>query len=1222
MKKLFYLLIMNCISIQLNAQCLFNINASSIDVTCEYGNDGSITANPGGGSPPYMYSLNGGSPQSSNTFTNLNEGVYTLVVSDATPCIDSVNVSISHIQAAPVLNTISNQVVCNNSNTTVIQFISSIPGTTFNWINNNVSIGLSAMGASTLLPSFVALNPTTIPVVANINVIPIGPGPDFCEGLPQNFDITVLPDASAVLSSATGTDNQSVCIGQPIQPIVYSFVGSATNAVVSGLPAGVNAFLTGASLTIAGAPAIAGVFTYTVSTTGACASASYTGTITSTPLNDPTFSYPGSTFCQTGTNPSPIITGISGGMFSSSPPGLSLNSITGTIQLAASVAGTYNVKYVSPAPCSDSSLVSVNITLPPDASFYFPSNSYCQNEANPIPIFFPFSGAGIFSAAPAGIVINPMTGEINLASSQPGIYIITNLISSAGGCASTSYTQTIEIKAAPDPQISNITNACSCTGTCVITDLNPMGSPWLVYIFGSGAILADTIYNLCPYTHYITTVYTNGCSDTTSVTPTGLISVANFTMPTCSGGNNGDITIQSVGGIPPFIFTLDPGSVIINSTSATATFTNLSAATYTLGVTDSSGNTCITQLLLAEPTDSTVLIQTPAICGANGSISYFTIGSTTPYTYSLSPSTGFPVANGFAGLSPGLYTVVTTNALGCTRSDSITVTGSNLLVGVVVTDSVYDESCFYSGDGAIDISASPSSGLTYVWNTGQTTQDIMNINSGTYAVTVSNGVGDCLQFIDSVTYIGLNCGSISGKVFADSNHNCLWDAGDLPVKNVHLLLSNGATAMTNLSGDYFFNQVPYGNHTITQLWPYTNLINSCVQPSALLVSNSIPNLTNIDFKDSLMPDTDLSLWMYSTNYVPGGFYANIKLFAGNNSTDSVNSIISFVLNDSLLYNFATPAPNSVISTIHGDSLTWIMKLSPDYLSPYSIFNTPIIQVNVNVPTSYPMGLSIQSCGAIYPMSGIDSNLSNNFYCVEKQTNTSYDPNDKSVNPQGLGAIGGITTNDSVLDYTIRFQNTGNSPAMNIMILDTLSSLFDINSLEILASSHAYSSELISGNILKLKFNNINLPDSTNNEPLSHGFISYRLQQKNGNAIGDQIRNSASIYFDFNSPVITNTTLNTIILPTSLPPIPLPSAIVQVYPTPANDELYLQINDIEYQSIQLSLFNTTGQTIEQHVFSKNKSGLYTVPLNQIPNGFYVIKVEGLQQTHIQKIMVAH
>lgn len=1222
MKKLFYLILMNCLSVQLNAQCTFSINPTSNNVTCEYGNDGSIIANPGGGSTPYSYSLNGGSPQLSNTFTNLSEGVYTLIVSDATPCSDSVIVSISHIHAAPVLSAIANQTVCNGGNTSFINFTCSQPGSTFLWVNSDPSIGLSASGVSTLLPSFVATNTGPLPVVANITITPTGPGPDFCEGLPQSFTITVLPDASAFLSSAMGTDNQSVCLGQPIQPIVYSFAGSTTNATATGLPTGVTAVLTGGALTIMGAPNNAGVFPYTVTTTGSCASVSYTGTITCTPLNDPGFNYSPSVICQTGVDPSPVMSGISGGMFSSSPAGLVINSSTGTIDLSASVLGSYNVKYVSPPPCSDSSIVTIALTMGPNSMFNYLSNSFCQNDLNPSPIFSPFASAGIFSASPAGMMLNSSTGEINLALSQPGNYTVTNDIPTAGGCASTSYSQTVEIKAAPDPQISNITNACLCTGTCVITDLNPFGLPWSVYIFGSGNIYTDTIYNLCPYTHYITTVYPNGCSDTASVTPNGMISVANSTMPTCNGGNNGDITIQSVGGIPPFTFTLNPGSMVINSTAATATFTNLSAGTYTMDVTDSIGNTCMTQYMLTEPFDSTELMQLPATCGANGILSYMTIGLNAPYTCTLSPSLGYSIPNGFAGLSPGLYTVVTTSALGCIRSDTITVSGNNLLVGVVVTDSVYDESCFYSGDGAIDLSVTPSSGLTYMWNTGDTTQDLANIISGTYTVTISNGVGDCLQFIDSVTNIGLNCGSISGKVFTDSNSNCVFDASDMPIKNVHLLLSNGATAITNLSGDYFFNQVPYGNHTITQMWPYNNLINSCVQPSSLNISSGLSNLSNIDFKDSLLNATDLSLWMYSTYYVPGGPDASIKIFPGNNSSDTVSAIVSFVLNDSLIYNYATPAPNSVVPTIHGDSLTWIMNLHPGNISPYAIFNSPPIQVYVNVPTSYGMGLSIQSCGYVYPASGTDTILSNNFYCVEKQTNTSYDPNDKTVEPIGIGNIGGITTNDSVLNYTIRFQNTGTSPAMNIAILDTISSKLDLSSLEILASSHAYHVELLNGGILKFKFNDINLPDSTNNEPMSHGFIAYRIHQKQGNTLGDEIKNSASIYFDFNSPVITNTTLNTIVSPTSVHQINSTFSAIKVYPSPAQEEINVQVDSKDYQTIKMSLLNLTGQTIQQQQFTRNKSGMYTMHFNHVANGAYLMKIEGLQETHIQKITIAH
>jgi uncharacterized repeat protein (TIGR01451 family) len=115
-------------------------------------------------------------------------------------------------------------------------------------------------------------------------------------------------------------------------------------------------------------------------------------------------------------------------------------------------------------------------------------------------------------------------------------------------------------------------------------------------------------------------------------------------------------------------------------------------------------------------------------------------------------------------------------------------------------------------------------------------------------------------------------------------------------------------------------------------------------------------------------------------------------------------------------------------------------------------------------------------------------LYNNDYWWTRAISAAYDPNDKSVSPIGTGNNGGILLSQDRLDYLIRFQNIGTAAAQNVIILDTISSHIDINSIRITGYSHPYKIEILNGNIMKFKFANIYLPDSNTNEPESHGFI--------------------------------------------------------------------------------------------------------------------------------------
>jgi PKD repeat protein len=139
---------------------------------------------------------------------------------------------------------------------------------------------------------------------------------------------------------------------------------------------------------------------------------------------------------------------------------------------------------------------------------------------------------------------------------------------------------------------------------------------------------------------------------------------------------------------------------------------------------------------------------------------------------------------------------------------------------------------------------------------------------------------------------------------------------------------------------------------------------------------------------------------------------------------------------------------------------------------------------------------------------------------------SYDPNDKRVSPTGVTGAHYISSN-SELEYTLRFQNTGNDTAFTVTLIDTLSPYLNAGSLHLGASSHAYVFNLSSLGIASWTFDKILLPDSSTSEPESHGFVKFKVQQKENNSQGTVIQNFVDIYFDYNLPVRTNSTINVV-----------------------------------------------------------------------------------------------
>jgi uncharacterized repeat protein (TIGR01451 family) len=139
---------------------------------------------------------------------------------------------------------------------------------------------------------------------------------------------------------------------------------------------------------------------------------------------------------------------------------------------------------------------------------------------------------------------------------------------------------------------------------------------------------------------------------------------------------------------------------------------------------------------------------------------------------------------------------------------------------------------------------------------------------------------------------------------------------------------------------------------------------------------------------------------------------------------------------------------------------------------------------------------------------------------------SFDPNDKNAVPAGYSDQHIIRANQTI-DYKIRFQNTGTDTAFHIVVVDTLSPLLDVRTLELGASSHPYRLDIYPGGILHFVFKPIMLPDSNVNEVASHGYLKFKIAQQPDLADGTIIENTAAIYFDQNDPVLTNTVLHTI-----------------------------------------------------------------------------------------------
>jgi hypothetical protein len=217
--------------------------------------------------------------------------------------------------------------------------------------------------------------------------------------------------------------------------------------------------------------------------------------------------------------------------------------------------------------------------------------------------------------------------------------------------------------------------------------------------------------------------------------PNVTVSITNVS---CNGGSNGIATATATVGSPPYTYLWAPGS------QTTACITGLSAATYTITVTDKFGMTNSTMATITQPTTLSVSasVTTEVSCGGgnNGSASSTPSGGTSPYTYSWS---GGGTNCSKTGLTAGTYTISLTDNNGCTATASVTITQPIALRDSIVLSSIINVSTTGGHNGSATVGAKYGTPpYTYLWSPGgETSANATNLIAGIFTVTVTDNNG-------------------------------------------------------------------------------------------------------------------------------------------------------------------------------------------------------------------------------------------------------------------------------------------------------------------------------------------------------------------------------------------------------------------------------------------------------------------------------------------------
>ncbi len=448
------------------------------------------------------------------------------------------------------------------------------------------------------------------------------------------------------------------------------------------------------------------------------------------------------------------------------------------------------------------------------------------------------------------------------------------------------------------------------------------------------------------------------------------------------------------------------------------------------------------------------------------------------------------------------------------------------------------------------------------------------------------------------------CGTqIKGRAYLDSNQNDTLDLVESYFPSVVIEVQPGGYHVASGPTGKFNISVPPGGYTLDvpnppKYYTATNV------PIAATVPVGADVVQNIGLFPTVVAN-DLQVFVTSFTEPKPGFSNAFALKWKNVGTTILSGSVTLAVDPEYFIDSSNPP-----AMISGDVARWdFTNLQPLQSGEASL--------QVFLPSSVPLGTILISTASIDSIGGItDETPGDNIASVSETVVGSFDPNDKQVIPAGDVTAEILEENSGWLNYTVRFQNTGTAPAANVYIVDTLSELLNINSLEIVNASHPMRWEIGGQRTLTWFFDNIQLPDSLHNEPASHGFVRFRIQPvlPFEDLLHKTASNFADIYFDFNAPVRTNTTETTFTEVNDLH-APTEDASVRVVPNPAGDFVMLHWPVLESnETAMLRILGVGGELVfSREIPAISQVSFEKVALKDWPTGLYFVQLHSKTRT---------
>jgi len=730
-------------------------------------------------------------------------GTYYIKAQTAQGCSDIKPVTVT-INAVPTITPGSGPIACTSINAeTVYLFYNNVTGnpTTYTlngWTNAGFTNVTNASLPASPIPITIAAGVSASTYTANLTV----KNAAGCTSATLPIMVTVNQSPQIILTSASATTGQSVCVATAITPITYVTNG-ATGVAVSGLPPGVNYSYVSNLLTISGSPTTSGTFSYSATTTGgSCIEQVATGIITGIP--SPTITLgtnPSACFSvsaqsvflpYTATTSSPTtytISNWSGGGFANvTNAALPANPITINVPAGVS-AGVYTatLKVANANSCSTLSYpISVIIMAAPTITLGAnPSTCFASNVQT---VILPYSGttgspttysiSGWSSGTFANITNSPLPANpINITvpgSTTAGVYTATLYVRNAIGCTSTNYPISVVINAVPTISVTPTfpTTCGGSDGSFTVSGLTPTinytinyskaGIPQAPVTFPASSGGSITVSNLTmgSYTNITATTTTNCVSNavTTFLTqPVGFTPTLGTSGAVCEGSTLSLTSTTTTGAV--FNWTGPNGftSLLQNPTRPTAVFADSGLYTVTVSVSGCVSTASIVGVVHQSPV---LTINTPApVCSPstiNITAPAITAGSTLPsgttLSYYTNPTATIVLANPAAIAVGGNYYITALTGAGCGDTVLIPVSINITPTISITTSQTYSTNLQTSSLGVTVSAGTVTSTAGTVVNTSGNNWTISNIPTNNFATITATSPASCSQtlFVDTL----------------------------------------------------------------------------------------------------------------------------------------------------------------------------------------------------------------------------------------------------------------------------------------------------------------------------------------------------------------------------------------------------------------------------------------------------------------------------------------